>query len=275
MKTPRVSVILPSYNGSRFLSRAVMSVQAQDFTDWELIIVDDGSIDATLEIAQECARADTRIRVVSHEKNQGIQKSLNRGLREARGEYIARIDDDDLWLSPLKLSRQVAFFDTHPDYVLLGTGIVVFNEDAREIMRYLAPASDAAIRSRMLLKNCFVHSSVMFRKDIAVRCGGYSEDTAILHVEDYNLWLKLGTVGKMHNLPSYDTGFTARQGGLSATNKRAQLYRTLDLIAKYRQEYPYYHTARMAVWIKIFVYAFFGMLPSAAQRCIFTYYKRW
>ncbi len=275
MKTPRISIILPSYNGARFLPRAIASVLAQDYSDWELLIVDDGSTDGTCAVAEAYAATDLRIRVLLNGTNQGIQKSLNRGLREARGEYVARIDDDDTWLSPSKLSRQAVFLGAHPDHILIGTGTVVFNEEARETMRYLAPVTDAAIRLRMLFKNCFTHSGVMFRKDAAISAGGYNEDRAVLHVEDYALWLKLGVAGKLHNLPSYDTGFTAREGSLSAVNKRTQLKKTLDLIAQYRSVYPGYRMARGTVRAKIFLLTLFGALPPALRGFIFARYKAW
>ncbi len=275
MKNPRISIILPTYNGARFLPRAIASVQAQDFADWELLVVDDGSTDTTLTVAEAHAAADPRIRVLPNGTNQGIQKSLNKGLREARGEYVARIDDDDTWVSPSKLSRQVAFLGVHPTCVLIGTGIVVSDEDGNETMRYFSPVTDVEIRARMLFKNCFVHSSIMMRRDVAIRLGGYEEGLAVRHVEDYALWLTMGTAGTMHNLRSYDTGFTARAGGLSGTNKRAQLRRALSLITRYRCAYPGYYVAYGMVMVKICAYSLFMMLPARIQNILFARYKSW
>ena len=118
---PRVSVILPAYNGERFIGRSIKSVLSQRLESFELIVIDDGSSDDTNSIIREFVGRDSRVRHLSNKENLGIQKTLNIGIRESRGEYIARIDDDDEWSDNDKLSRQVDFLDGNKDYVLVGT----------------------------------------------------------------------------------------------------------------------------------------------------------
>lgn len=226
-----VSIILPTYNGSARISKAVESVRVQTYIDWELIIVDDGSVQDVRAILP----FDSRIRYIRNETNLGIQKSLNRGLQEAKGTYIARIDDDDMWSDQDKLASQVAFLETHPDHVLVGTGVIIVNEEGYEMQRYLLPTKDEYIRNKILRKNCFVHSSVMFR-NIGVR---YSEDETVRHVEDYELWLRLGQKGKLANLALYSVRFTVRKNSLTGRNRIAQACRVLALVWKHRSHYPH------------------------------------
>lgn len=255
---PKISVVLPVYNGARYISRAIESVGRQTFTDWELIVLDDGSTDATSDVIRPLAERDRRIRYLRNPENLGVQKSLNRGLREARGECIARIDDDDWWEDAQKLEKQVEFLDSHPDAVLVGTGTIVVNEEGKELIRFLQPETDAEIRGKILFRNCFTHSSVVFRKDLALRFGGYSEDEKVRHVEDYDLWLKLGTVGKLANLPDYSVRFTLRLGNISSRNKLEQLGKDIQLVKRYRKFYPNFGLAIVFAYVR---YALYRLLP--------------
>jgi len=271
---PKVSIVLPTYNGSRFLKRAIQSVLKQTFLDFELVIVDDGSSDKTPEIAKRYSVLDPRVKTVRNEQNLGIQKSLNRGLQEARGAYIARIDDDDEWADASKLARQVKYLDAHSDCVLVGTGTIVVDESSRELFRFLNPETDTKIRRRLLGKNCFTHSSVMFRKNAAMRFGGYDESERTRHVEDYDLWLKLGTVGKLANLPLYAIKFTLRPGNISSKNKITQFKKDISLAWRYRSRYPGFFRALMRGYARLLFYGVFNALPLAAlKRRIFKLYK--
>ncbi len=270
---PKASIILPVYNGEKHLPRAVESVLRQRFRDWELIIVDDGSKDRSGEIAEDFARKDPRIKVL-HQQNSGIQKALNAGLARARGGYIARIDDDDEWLETGKLQVQIDFLDTHKNHVLVGTGAIVKDESGRELFRYLPPAEDSAIRNRMLMRNCFIHSSVLFRSAPIRELGGYPESRETLHVEDYDLWLRLGTGGKMANLPIYSTGFTLRPGNLSSMNKTEQFRKDMELIRKYRTYYPGYFRAIFVGRLRLAAYRIYCFMPERMRSILLRRYKQ-
>jgi len=270
---PKISIILPVHNGARFLPRAAESVLRQTFEDWELFIIDDGSTDETAEVAKRFAESDRRIRCARNPKNIGIQKTLNRGLSLSRGEYIARIDDDDIWLEADKLKLQTKFLDERPDYVLLGTAVCILDESGAELFRYRLPESDAAIRARMLQRNCFTHSSVMFRREAAVRAGGYGESENVRHVEDYDLWLRIGRLGKLANLPAFATGFTLRPGNISSLNKLGQLMKDLRLTRAYRRDYPGYPFAIIYGYLRLFGYRLFRILPDFLKSKILRTYK--
>lgn len=257
MTTPEVSVILPTFNGSEFIKKAIQSVLNQSFSNFELLIIDDGSKDSIPEITNYYVEKDARVFYARNENNLGIQQSLNRGLKIARGKYIARIDDDDEWIDRNKLKRQVEYLNKNPDYILIGTGTIVVDENGKEIFRFLNPESDQDIRKKILFKNYFTHSGVIFKKKAAMKFNGYDESEQTRHIEDYDLWLKLGTLGKFGNLPIYGVKFTQRSGAISSKNKIKQFKRNIKIIQKFSDFYPSYSYALIFGYIRFFLYVFF------------------
>lgn len=257
-----ISIILPTYNGAKWIRSSIESVQAQSYGDWELLVIDDGSVDNTKEIVGNLAIQDSRIRYIKNEKNLGIQKTLNRGLKEAKGEYIARIDDDDRWIDKEKIQKQLTFLEENSNYVLVGTGTIVVDEEGHELFRYLGPKTDKEIRNRILSKNCFTHSSVMFKKTPAIQCGGYSESQDVIHLEDYDLWLKLGMIGKFHNLSIYGTQFTLRDEGMSVKNKPHQFKKNIKLVKFYKDKYPNYFKSLLFNYFKFFAYKIYSKISK-------------
>jgi len=266
MKTPKVSVLLPTYNGAKFIAVSIESVLSQSFRDFELMVIDDGSTDTTAEIVKKFSDKDERVVFISNESNLGIQKTLNRGLQIAKGEYIARIDDDDQWSETGKLESQVKFLDADSDYMLVGTGVIVVDENRKELFRFLEPGSDEDIRNRILFKSCFMHSAVLFRKDAVLKLGGYSEDESVRHVEDYELWLRLGRVGKLHNLPLYGIKFMQREGAITSKYKPEQFRKDARLVKSFRADYPNYEMAIFFVYIRRMLFAFDKILPFPSLR---------
>lgn len=193
-KKPRVSVVLPAYNEERHIRRSVCSILTQTFSNFELILLDDGSSDRTWEIMQEFS--DPRIR---KEKlgRMGFTKALNHGLRIARGEYIARMDADDESL-PERLERQVAFLDSNPDISILGT--TYYRYDGIRNERYIRcfPQANQDIRRALALGIPICHGSVMFRSTVIERVGGYNEN--MVSQSDWELWLRAASYFKFANL---------------------------------------------------------------------------
>lgn len=268
---PKVSILLPTYNGEQFLAGAVSSVKRQSFKDWELFILDDGSKDKTPDIAKKLSAEDSRIHYHRNETNLGIQKTLNRGLSLAKGEYVARLDDDDEWIDEEKLHLQAFLLDAEPETVLVGTGTVVVDEVGQELFRFLNPQEDAAIRNVLPRKNCFTHSSVMFRKDIALELKGYPEGKEFLHVEDYDLWLQMGLKGKMENLPIYATRFRLRKKNISSQNKLEQLAKDIKLFKRYGKAYPRYASSLLFVYARYYA---FRILPASLSYKALRWYKQ-
>lgn len=229
-----VSIILPTYNSAHTIKKAIESVLAQTYPDWELLVMDDGSTDNTQSVVANCN--DPRITYIKQEYNVGLQKTLNHSLALAKGTYIARIDADDVWNDPAKLQAQVSFLEANTEYVLVGTGVIAIDTHGKEVNRYLFPKTDTSIRSRILSRNCFAHSAVLFRKEVAGE--GYSESPHVLHAEDYELWVRMGLRGNIANIPAYMTTLTIAPETITARNRIIQARRILTTVWKYKSKYP-------------------------------------
>lgn len=198
MKKPKVSVILPVYNGKRFIRQAVKSVFDQTFDNFELIVIDDGSTDKTFQTLS--VFKDKRIRIIRNDQNLGVAKSLNIGMNVARGEYIARCDGDDINLKN-RFKTQVKFLDNHQDYALVGSNVRLIDEKGKAIGMQKYPQTDQKIRKEIFIKNPVSHPSVMLRRNIIKKIGGYRE--FFNGAEDYDLWFRLLHLGKLYNLSGY------------------------------------------------------------------------
>lgn len=191
---PKVTVLMPVYNGERFLRQAIDSVLGQSFEDFELLVIDDGSTDASATLVE--GYADPRVRLVRNQQNMKLIATLNRGLDLARGEFVARLDADDISL-PSRLERQVAYLEAHPEVGLCGTWAKTIGEQPGVLID--PPIDYETIRCRLLYSNAFVHSSVMLRK-AAFEAHGLRYDARYLHAEDFQLWQKASELFPVANL---------------------------------------------------------------------------
>ena len=182
---PKISVIIPAYNAEKFIKEAIDSVLGQTFRDFELIVLNDCSRDRTEEII--LSYTDERIVYHKNEQNMGVAGTLNRGLAAARGEYIARMDADDISL-PERFARQAEYLDTHPDVAVLGTNVETFDENGPVCTGW--SATDPKQMKVDLLFSCgLAHPSVMMRREVVQALGGY--DLAFEGMEDYDLWCRV------------------------------------------------------------------------------------
>ena len=218
----KLSILMSTYNRQKLLERAVKSVLGQSYRSWELIVLNDASTDGTRAYLDELAKQDKRVRPVHHEKNYypDISRTLNEGIELAQGAYIARLDDDDYWCDTDKLAKQAAFLDAHPDCVVVGGGTIVIDEDDRERFRYFKPETDAAIRAKALLANPFTHSTVMFRRDVALASGGYGD---FKNAEDWDLWLRMGMRGTFYNFQEYFVRYLMTEKSKTFLFKRSRV----------------------------------------------------
>lgn len=200
---PRVSVLLPAFNALATLPRAVASICAQTFTDWELLVVDDGSMDGTAAWLRAAAVREPRLKAIA-QPHAGIVAALNRGLAVATGEFIARMDADDESL-PERLAEQVALLDTQPQVGLVSS-LVEFAGDraasagyARHVDWLNSVVAAEQIALSRFIESPFAHPSVMFRRELAARHGGYRDGE---FPEDYELWLRWAEAGvRMAKVP--------------------------------------------------------------------------
>jgi glycosyltransferase involved in cell wall biosynthesis len=193
---PKVSILMPVYNGEKFLPEAIESMLGQTFTDFEFMIIDDGSTDNSVAIIQ--SYQENRIRLLRNECNLGITESLNKGLAAAQGELICRMDADDVSL-PERLETQVKFLDEHPDVAMVGTWVILIDSNGKEIEREHYPVTSEQIFRKIFIHNPFAHSTVLIRRSAINEVGVY--DPQFLHNEDYDLWLRVSAKFKGANIP--------------------------------------------------------------------------
>ncbi|HKT85351.1 MAG TPA: glycosyltransferase [Novosphingobium sp.] len=200
MPAPAISVAMSVYNGERFLAQAIDSILGQTFGDFEFLILDDGSTDATPDIVRRHASRDSRIRPIVRE-NRGLVASLNELLHLARAPLVARMDADDV-SRPERFARQVIFLDANPGYGVVGCWTEDIDEDGGP---YKLTCEDHPQDHDSFLRHIengwplICHPAVIFRRDVVLSVGGYH--AAFRHCEDYDLWLRLASVTKLASIP--------------------------------------------------------------------------
>lgn len=255
-----ISIIIATKNGEAYIERAIKSVQHQSEKDLEIIVVSDGSTDLTSQIVNRLAKADPRIQLIEQNPNIGPGRARDLAIQHAKNDLVAIIDDDDVWLSDQKLAHQKTFLDNNADHVLVGAGEVDFvRENGEHIFTFTPPLKDCHIRDTILLRNAFISSSVMFRKSAYQKVGGFS---SLYLAEDYDLWMKLGTVGKFANIEDARVQYTVRNGGLSRSRRQEMNRTVLALIKRHRKEYPNF----VSGYIKAHARIVFAWLKSIVRR---------
>ena len=196
---PRISVIMAVWNARRYLAKCLLSMARQTIRDYEFIIVDDGSTDGSRKMVERWAHQDDRIRLIVRE-NRGLTRSLNEALALARGDYIARMDADDISL-PNRLELQQAFLDQHPECVGVGAEVLLIDPEGWPIAPRGHVQTHEEICRKLLQGNggALSHPAVMMRKSVLRAIGGYDERFAV--AQDFDLFLRLAEVGRLENLP--------------------------------------------------------------------------
>lgn len=193
---PHITVLMPAYNAEKYIRSAIDSVLDQTFADFELLIINDGSTDATESLIR--AYDDARIRLIN-QSNQGIAAALNLGLLNAKASLIARFDADDLCL-PERLEKQYKFLQSHPEFDIVGCDAEYTDMNGEYVFTYRMPAHDAvSIRALSMHKCPFIHSAVMFRKASILSAGGY--DANAFAFQDHLLWCRVIKNSNGYNLP--------------------------------------------------------------------------
>jgi glycosyltransferase involved in cell wall biosynthesis len=206
---PAVSVLIPVFNRERFVSEAIESVLRQDFADFEVVLVDDGSTDGTPAILREWAECDRRIVIVTAPANEGIPSALNRGLHAARGRYIARLDSDDVMM-PGRLAAQAQVLDERAEVVLVSCAYELMDVDGKHLDTWRGGEPHEVIAYFLHFYNIVGGGGqVMFRREEVLAEGGYAEEFP--SSEDYDLWVRLLRRGRIHSLPM--VGMRQRQHG--------------------------------------------------------------
>lgn len=218
MNTPLVTVLMPVYNAERFLKRAIESILAQTFTNFELLIINDGSTDQSVPIIQSFA--DERIHLLHNETNSGVIHTLNKGIISAKGKYIARMDADDI-CETHRLEKQVSYLEQHPDVAVVASHILLINAEEEELgtwdqdVQYSTPEQ---LFRRMAKTNCIAHPSILIRTEIVQQ---YLYHKTQKGSEDWDLWMRLLSDGHtIHKLPEYLLKYRIHTASVTALHNR-------------------------------------------------------
>lgn len=260
MNTPPVTVLVPAYNAGRYLRPMLDSVLSQDFPDFELLIVDDGSTDDTAEVLASVG--DPRLRVVRQD-NTGLVGALNRGLDEARGQFLARMDADDL-MPAGRLSAQMRAMERDPELIVCGTDYELFGALTGRIRM---PRTDTACRQRLLLSTCHCGASVMIRKPVLDR-SGLQFRPEFAHAEDYRMFSELSEFGRLGNLPMIGYRYRIYPEQVSALHSDAQRQAHLRIAREHAVSVGVRPLSDEALEALLWSQAPSGPLPVAAAKAL-------
>lgn len=266
IQNPLVSIIMPTYNRAHMISLAINSILAQSYQNWELLVIDNESSDNTKDVVEKFSETDQRIKYYNVKKDHkiGIARYLNYGIEISAGKYIARLDDDDEWCDPEKLIKQVKFLEENKEYVIVGGGAMMVDGNRNVIFKFFKREKDDEIRNHALYANPFWHNTVMFRKDSALKAGGYKK---IKFVEDWDLWLRLGKLGKLYNFKEYFSLYMNAGQNRSTENQKLTAKIILQYIKSYRKVYPNYKKAYMINFLQYL----FSFLPAFIKKRVQNY----
>jgi len=252
---PLVTVLMSVYNDARWLDTSIPSILGQTFTDFEFIIVDDGSIDKSLEIIKRYASKDQRIKYIKLKKNLGTARALNEGLKIARGKYVAKQDADDISM-PERLEQEVRFLENHPDIAVVGSFVKIIGPDNEDLGVLCFPEEDQQIRKFMIKRCPFIHSSVLIKREALSVIGGYNP--SLRRVQDYDLWFKILSRFKGANLPLLLVAYRLYPEGYKRKKFR---YRLMEAKVRFRG------VRTIKAPLNAYIYAFkpliVGLLPTS------------
>lgn len=229
-QTPIITVLMPVYNGEHYLREAIDSILEQTLSDFELLIINDGSTDESEKTI--LSYDDDRIRYVKNESNLKLIATLNKGLQLSRGKYIARMDADDI-AAPTRLAKQLEFMESHPAVGICGTWFESFGS-TNSVVKY--PISDSGIRYMALYQCPFCHPTVMLRTEL-IRNHELEFSHDYPHAEDYEFWLRAGRFTELHNLPEVLLKYRQHEESVSVKEASTQLDRSIVIRGQFFHEF--------------------------------------
>ena len=222
---PKVSILMASCNGEKYIRQSLDSITNQTFSDFELIVINDASSDKTPDILKEYAEKDSRICFCSNEKNEGLTVSLNIALKRISpdSQLICRMDDDDICMRN-RLETQIKYFQQHKDIDVVGSNACIIDDENCIIGQRNVPAEHDKIMAALPRYNPMIHSSVMIKRDVLEKTGGYNEKFRTS--QDYELWFRLASIGvRFANIPENLLKYRETR---SARRRKSMKYRVND-----------------------------------------------
>lgn len=230
MYKKRVSVIIPCYNAEKYLCESVESIMNQSYTNLEIICIDDCSTDTTLAILEKLALKDDRIKVLHNSKNMKIANSLNRGLEYSTGEYIARMDADDIAL-PNRIEKQVDYLKKNKGTDICGTWCEKIDSEGKCIGKIIYPLLHDDLKAMLLFNSCFAHPTVMFRRAVYQSVGGYKD---IMPIEDLEYWVRIVKGKRLANIPEILLKYRIHGNNVTITHTSKKLGKLLELLKEHQ-----------------------------------------
>lgn len=263
----KVSVVMCVYNAEKYVSQSIESILFQTYNDFEFIILDDCSTDSTLDLVKKYQKQDTRIKVITNNENKGLTYSLNKAIEFAKGEYIARMDADDI-SHKQRLEKQVGFLERNNDIAVLGTCAKNINEEGIITGNRRVPLNHTKIEEVIKIVNPLIHPSVMFRKKRIEDIGGY--DNRYRVVQDYELWFRCIEYDlKLANLPYELIYYRVNDNYL---NRKSLKYRITDLKIRYNA----YRRLKIPIFKRygILVPIVLGFTPAPILKISYKYLRK-
>ena len=226
MATPLVSIVIPVHNGEQFLKDILQAILKTTYSLYEVILVDDGSTDGSKKICDDFSNRYGHIHSFSWTVNKGLTDTLNFAIQNAKGVYIARINQDDI-IAPNRLALQTSFLNSHPDYSAVGSAIRLFDNENKTVDTILFPETDEQIKRNWLMFSPFADPAVMYRKSSFLKTSTYKKQ--FWPVDDVHMWYELGKQGKLANLPHVLTQVRWHREAGSIKNHRIQVRNLFQL----------------------------------------------
>ncbi len=241
-----ISIHILARNSEKTLPFTLEGILKQENVTFEIIFINDGSTDRTLKIIEDFKLKNSQIActIITNAINLGITKSRNIALKNSKGEYIAVCDSDDIWIDNLKLSKQLSEIKKDANYIAIGTQMNIINSDKKILKQTNYKIEDREIRKEFLFKNQIGHSTVLFKKNEQF----YDESLYIW--EDYDFFLKLGLLGKIKNINEVTTNYLYNPKKYTAQEKNKLNKTELEIIRKYKKEYPNFYIGFLKFLIK-------------------------
>lgn len=262
-----ITVLMAVYNERfEYLKKSIESILDQNFSNFEFLIINDGSTKKEcLKILNEYVQKDNRIKIINNERNLGLTKSLNEGLRMAKGKYIARIDSDDI-AEKNRLKKQLEFMEENPNYAFCGSWSYIIDKNSNTIGKKRFSTSYKEIKKKILFFNFFTHSSLFFRKDIILENGGYNEK--IKKAQDYDLILKISAKYPVANIPEFLCYNREHTNSISSKGKKKQEW--YGLISRTRAIFKYGYPI-WELWKIIPAVFYFILIPYFLEKKLFNF----
>ena len=248
MKSPKVSVLMPNYNCEKYLPEAIDSILNQSFTDFEFIIIDDGSTDKSWEIIQDYAKQDKRIVAIKNKENLKICKTLNKGIAIAKWKYIARMDSDDISMLD-RFEKQVEFLDNNSDVWIVWWTMEIIDKGWKNTWNRSYNLIDSDIRSKLFRYSPFCHPVVMIRKSALEKSWWYDDN--LVYSEDYDLYFRIWMHSEFANLSDILIRYRMFDGNSTTKKLKSMESWTLKIRSKAVKEYWY----TMSIWDKAYNFA--------------------